>query len=1182
MSQTIAGLMVELGINSAAFAEGCDKATYKAKQAAKEIGRAFQNMGSELSSIFAGIGGEVGGMFGEIVAGTGEAMRKISTQMGSISGPAGAAAVGVSALGAAVVATTAAVVILAARTAEANAKLFYTAQAAGVSFGELQRFDAAAKVVGVSSEGMALGLERMSRSAIKAAESSNFSSTSWGRLGITVRDSSGQLKTTSDLMAEVSDRFSSMADGPEKTARAIELFGRAGAGLIPFLNMGSEKMKELGDYAQRVGAILGDEAGRGAVRFAEAMEKVSLISEGVQNKLSVGVVDALDQVVGAYADASHGSDLFVKAGNAVGEMLRLLAIEISEDKAFIEQLADAFAKLNLTINLPFAMASEGPKKALAEFKKDWNDLTAQQHRAKTESDAFISSLNKKPDLFASLVKDFTPKKNGDTSAEGANAKIHPVTDIAGQMESKLASEIANTVALTGQRTALAGATTLANAEEKARNEIMAKQNQLTDELKAKQQELSDLKAPGSGATDKEISFAEQRIAQIMHLKATLEKETPEIIRLTQQLAVETQIKTADSNIDEFLAKSTLQRDVAVNQMQQPEQGPAEQLHAEVAKAVEKETLEVERATDAYNSFAAANGNLAASMAPVKAELDAATQRLQAASATEGQRIMATEITKVTAEFQKENDATLDQINSALTLADAYRTGGKALADAQIAQELEKDLTKIDDLKKALVSLGPVTVENADQMKAYSDAIDALTGKLDKQREALERRNAARESVAIADQTLKLTAQAAAFELVSRAALSSAAAQREASAQGAAKAFGMEHPEATPQEIKQVHDNTLQTENQKYNEIVLQTAAQADLNKRFQDQVQLLHDAQRLLQENARAVAQTAVANVVQQNPEATPAQLKSVYDSTLSQQRKADETTEVQIKGQLTEAEQRHQSALDQTAMKYGSLSQAFKGFADSLALEGQHLQGNFFATLKQGVDGLEDSFAKFIVTGKGGFIGVLKSMEEELIKLVLQLGIAKVEQMAFQALGLSSQAVGTGAAEIGRQAAIGEAAAEAATAAAWGGPEAAILAATITMVGLESITALAAGGDTQSGRTYLVGENGPELFAPGNGHVFNNSELNQMSARTPGASYLAAENRAATPGTGGAGDVRRGETNPTVNVAGGSQGHTVNVHTAVNTVDAAHFDELLDKHSRVVSRHVDNALRNSNQRLGQ
>ena len=50
MSQNIAGLTVELGINAGAFLDGIDKATYKSKQAAKDIAASFTGMGKDIAA----------------------------------------------------------------------------------------------------------------------------------------------------------------------------------------------------------------------------------------------------------------------------------------------------------------------------------------------------------------------------------------------------------------------------------------------------------------------------------------------------------------------------------------------------------------------------------------------------------------------------------------------------------------------------------------------------------------------------------------------------------------------------------------------------------------------------------------------------------------------------------------------------------------------------------------------------------------------------------------------------------------------------------------------------------------------------------------------------------------------------------------------------------------------------
>ena len=60
-------------------------------------------------------------------------------------------------------------------------------------------------------------------------------------------------------MKKIADKFAVMKDGSEKTALALDLFGRAGAKLIPMLNEGSAGISELQEEARALGIVLGKE-----------------------------------------------------------------------------------------------------------------------------------------------------------------------------------------------------------------------------------------------------------------------------------------------------------------------------------------------------------------------------------------------------------------------------------------------------------------------------------------------------------------------------------------------------------------------------------------------------------------------------------------------------------------------------------------------------------------------------------------------------------------------------------------------------------------------------------------------------------------------------------------------------------------------------------------------------------
>lgn len=75
-------------------------------------------------------------------------------------------------------------------------------------------------------------------------------------LGFALRDAEGNLRPLNELLPEIADKFKNMADGPEKTALALKLFGRSGAELLPFLNKGAEGLAGLGREADKLGITM--------------------------------------------------------------------------------------------------------------------------------------------------------------------------------------------------------------------------------------------------------------------------------------------------------------------------------------------------------------------------------------------------------------------------------------------------------------------------------------------------------------------------------------------------------------------------------------------------------------------------------------------------------------------------------------------------------------------------------------------------------------------------------------------------------------------------------------------------------------------------------------------------------------------------------------------------------------
>jgi hypothetical protein len=116
------------------------------------------------------------------------------------------------------------------------------AQKTGVSVEQLSRFKQAADASGTSVEAVGGAMLKLGRNM---ATGNDGAAQALKELGVSATDASGKLRTTDAVMLDVADRFAEMPDGANKSALAVQLFGKAGADMIPLLNGGRDAVEGL-------------------------------------------------------------------------------------------------------------------------------------------------------------------------------------------------------------------------------------------------------------------------------------------------------------------------------------------------------------------------------------------------------------------------------------------------------------------------------------------------------------------------------------------------------------------------------------------------------------------------------------------------------------------------------------------------------------------------------------------------------------------------------------------------------------------------------------------------------------------------------------------------------------------------------------------------------------------------
>jgi hypothetical protein len=124
------------------------------------------------------------------------------------------------------------------------------AQGLGTTAVELSNLRAAAGEAGVGAEALDTALTRLNVNLSNAATGSKEQVALFKALGVSIRDSAGSVRPTIEVLRELADRFAELEEGPAKAALAIDVFGKTGARLLPYLNEGGKGLQKFSGLTQ--------------------------------------------------------------------------------------------------------------------------------------------------------------------------------------------------------------------------------------------------------------------------------------------------------------------------------------------------------------------------------------------------------------------------------------------------------------------------------------------------------------------------------------------------------------------------------------------------------------------------------------------------------------------------------------------------------------------------------------------------------------------------------------------------------------------------------------------------------------------------------------------------------------------------------------------------------------------
>lgn len=286
----------------------------------------------------------------------------------------------------------------------------------GVSVQTLSALRLAAANSGIDIERLAGGINKMQRAMIEARDGNVALATTFKALGVDINGG------TKEALYAIAEAFETMPEGAQKTALAMQIFGKSGAELIPFLNNGAEGLREMEELAAKLGLTITDETAASADRFADVLGIMGQQSKGLGNELMRQLLPTLEGLSKLWLDNAGAGGLMSEAVSVLVNVLKGFLITIvgaiGYAKAFGESVMAIFAAMSAAGKAGGLVTADG-RAAFTEALSKGFEQAGASAQATTERIRQIA-LNEMPGLEGSTIK--AAKALGDLGKQTRDAE----------------------------------------------------------------------------------------------------------------------------------------------------------------------------------------------------------------------------------------------------------------------------------------------------------------------------------------------------------------------------------------------------------------------------------------------------------------------------------------------------------------------------------------------------------------------------------------------------------------------------------------------------------------------------------------------------------------------------------------------------------------------------------------
>jgi hypothetical protein len=247
----------------------------------------------------------------------------------------------------------------------------------------------------------------MATSAQRAGEKAGGAGTAYAALGVQVKDAGGHLKAPQQLFEEVADAISNVENPLQRTAYAMQIFGRGGQRLLPLLAKGSSGIKQFRKRFAELGGGFSDKFVERADEVDDKLAELKISSNSFKSAIGEALLPAVSKAIDKFTDFTGWLTRVLQGSKFV--QIALISLGAAAAAAGIRALIPWLPAIGTF--LLFAAAAlvvwlaiddiynllAGNRSLIGSWIKEWYGIDA--------ADEFVRGFNQHLEILVETIKD---------------------------------------------------------------------------------------------------------------------------------------------------------------------------------------------------------------------------------------------------------------------------------------------------------------------------------------------------------------------------------------------------------------------------------------------------------------------------------------------------------------------------------------------------------------------------------------------------------------------------------------------------------------------------------------------------------------------------------------------------------------------------------------------------------